>query len=93
MAVVYITYSTHKFDLADVDFLSCVSFGRERECKRHKLGATLLHKTLSGSCYVKSAIVSRSKTNLNLRGALILVFVLNLMLLKKLLRKLMMFSK
>ena len=38
MAVVYITYSTYKFDLADVDFLSCGSFGRGGEGKRPKLG-------------------------------------------------------
>ena len=45
MALAYITYSTHKFDLADVDFLSCVFFGRGEEGKRPKLGASLLHKT------------------------------------------------
>ena len=45
MALAYITYSTHKLDLADVDFLSCVSFGRGEEGKRPKLGASLLHKT------------------------------------------------
>ena len=46
MAVAYITYSTHEFDLADVDFLSCVFFGRGEEGKRPKLGTSLLHKTL-----------------------------------------------
>ena len=46
MAIAYITYSTHEFDLADVDFLSCVFFGRGEEGKRPKLGTSLLHKTL-----------------------------------------------
>ena len=45
MALACITYSTRKLDLADVDFLSCVSFGRGEEGKRPKLGASLLHKT------------------------------------------------
>ena len=45
MAVVCITYSMHKFDPVDVDFLSCVFFGREGEGKRPNLGASLLHKT------------------------------------------------
>ena len=45
MAIAYIIYSTHEFDLADVDFLSCVFFGRGEEGKRSKLGASLLHKT------------------------------------------------
>ena len=45
MDVAYITYSTHEFDLADVNFLSSVFFGRGEEGNRPKLGASLLHKT------------------------------------------------
>ena len=44
MDVAYITYSTHEFDLADVNFLSCVFFGRGEEGNRPKLGASLLRK-------------------------------------------------
>ena len=45
MAVVYITYSKHEIDLADLDFLPCVFFGMGGEGKRPKLGASLLDKT------------------------------------------------